>query len=277
VTRDRRPARSNAVYDALVTLRRKLVTTDFYKKVLESVMLDMTLTDAERSLLMYLAPHKPGFVFYEDWVVKKTGRSTNWARMTMRSLRSKGYLQESRPVRNRDGTFGQWGSTLNVNTVVASTEAEFPQVTSSDRFHHRVDEPPGGKTTPHNQDEVLDNHNETSSQSMEFPTTGHPTTVDKNRSPSSATEPCLTEGTVDDGQDKTSRGSPGTNARGRPHARTRETRRGIHDLTDIDHWWYCKPCRQEIERRREEDFAAWEAMSDAERREYFDRAWADRP
>lgn len=110
--------------------------TIYYKKILESVLRDMTLTDAERSLLMFLVTKPPGWTFHEDTLVTETGRTRNWLRMNMRSLRKKGYLSES-PAHGKDGKFAQWGSVLNADTVLAIS-----------RDYHPMAQPPDGKPTP---------------------------------------------------------------------------------------------------------------------------------
>lgn len=65
---------------------------------------DWTLTDAERSLAVYLATLPPGWVIRYKHLMTVTGRTENWVRTTLRGLRKHGliYDEQTRTADDRE-------------------------------------------------------------------------------------------------------------------------------------------------------------------------------
>jgi hypothetical protein len=252
----------------LLFFRKVTTHVETFEPIKTSILVDPTITDAEMRLIVYLATKPPGWVVWDEDIRKSLDRSQNWVKETKAKLRRRGLLAP------QPRTKGKFANSIGCEFARNSVVATVGGITA------------GGKTSCIDKTELVDktearvavggiSANGTTPDDLETSTS-----VDsENRSTSSAGEPCPPEGTVDDGNGETSssRGSPGTNAPGRPHARTREMRRGIHDLANIDHWWTCRPCKREVERRHEEDLADWMSMSETERRAYISAVPDDYP
>jgi hypothetical protein len=108
-----------------------------YERIWKDLLEDWTLTDAERSLMVYLATLPDGWVIHHEHLRAVTGRSANWVRLTCRALAARGILVTARS-NNPDGT-------LKTETRVRRSRLVTPREEPG-TDHHEGDFPPNGAT-----------------------------------------------------------------------------------------------------------------------------------